>query len=247
MNLYLSPHHDDVCFSIGNLASRMGGDLINLFTTSRYVGAAMDLPADEAARVEAVSRLRLAEDEAFAEAAGLTRHGLEFREARLTGHAPFDLGDLAPEIDMLLAELIPRLLDRLPTAGDPAATGLYCPVGVGGHRNHVSTLLAVRGAYPALARRCTVFLYEDLHYASVAPVRDEGLRRAAHVFGGYRLSPIVQPLSPDEATRKMGWISLYASQHPRPPRLADFTPASGAGEGPHEIVWRVSPLDSAQA
>lgn len=247
MNLYLSPHHDDVCFSIGNLASRLGGDLVNLFTTSRYVGADLALPADEAARVEVVSRLRLGEDEAFAQAAGLARCGLGFREPRLIGHGPFDLGDLAPEVDMLLAELIPRLLGRLPEGGDPGDVGLYCPMGVGGHRNHLSTLLAVRGAYAALARRCTVFLYEDLHYASTASVRDEGLRRAAQVFGGYRLSSILQPLGQDDAARKMGWIGLYASQHAHPPQLADFTPASGFCEGPHEMVWRVSPPGDGQA
>jgi hypothetical protein len=247
MNLYLSPHHDDVCFSIGNLASRLGGDLVNLFTTSRYVGADLDLPADEAARVEVVSRLRRLEDEAFAEAAGLARHGFGFREPRLAGYEPFDLTDLAPEVDLLLAELIPYLLDRLPSDGDPNAAGLYCPMGIGGHRNHISTLLAVRGAYTALSRRRTVYLYEDLHYASVAPVRDEGLRRAAQVFGGYRLSPIVQPLSQGEAERKMAWIGLYASQHPRTPQLADFTPASGLDANVHEIVWRVSPPDAAQA
>lgn len=247
MNVYLSPHHDDVCFSIGNLASRLGGELVNLFTTSRYVGADLDLPADEAERVDVVSRLRRLEDEAFAEAAGLARCGLGLREPRLMGHAPFDLTDLAPEVDLLLAELAPRLLDRLPLGGNPNTAGLYCPMGIGGHRNHISSLLAVRGAYAALARRCTVFLYEDLHYASVAHVRDEGLRRAAHVFGDCRLSPVVQPLSRDDADRKMQWIGLYASQHPRPPRVADFTPASGMDANVHEIVWRVSPLEANQA
>jgi hypothetical protein len=247
MNIYLSPHHDDVCFSIGNLASRLGGDLLNLFTTSRYVGADLELPADEAERVQVVSRLRRMEDEAFARAAGLARRGFGFREPRLVGHAPFDLTDLTPEVDMLLANLMPPLFDMLPPHGDPSQVSLYCPMGIGGHRNHISTLLAVRSAFTALGHRCTVFLYEDLHYASVPHVRDAGLQRAAHVFGGYRLSPIVQPLSQDDADRKMRWIGLYASQHRRSPCAADFTPASGSHKIPHEIIWRVSSLESRQA
>ena len=247
MHLYLSPHHDDVCFSIGNLASRMGGDVLNLFTVSRYVAVDQGLPADEAARVEAVSALRRLEDEAFVRAAGLIHRGLGFREARLTGHEPFDLADLAPEVDMLLAELMPVVLGMLPSGGDPSQASLYCPMGIGGHRNHISTFLAVRAAYEVLRHRCTVFLYEDLHYASVPRLREDGLRRAAHVFGDYRLSEVVHPLDVDEAERKMRWIGLYASQHPHPPRIADFTPASGLAEGPHEIVWRVSPMDGDQA
>jgi LmbE family N-acetylglucosaminyl deacetylase len=246
MNVYLSPHHDDVCFSIGNLASRLGGDLVNLFTVSRYAAAALDLPADEAARVDVVSRLRRLEDEAFAKAAGLTRHGLGLREARLTGFGPFDLTNLAPEVDLLLARLIPVLLGMLASDGDPSEVGLYCPMGIGGHRNHISTLLAVRGAYDALRRRCRLFLYEDLHYASVSHVRDAGLQRAARVFGDYRLSPIVRPLGLAEAERKMQWIGLYASQHHHPPRAPEFTPASGF-DNLHEIVWRVSGLDGGQA
>ena len=208
MNLYLSPHHDDVCFSIGNLAARLGGEVWNLFTISRYVGADMDLPPE----------------------------GPE-----LVGHDPFDLTDLAPEVDMLTARVVPRVLDLLPSDGDAEAASLYCPMGIGGHRNHVSTLLAVRGACEALSRRCAVFLYEDLHYASVPHVREAGLQRAARVFEGYGLSPIVKPLSAEEADRKMGWIGLYASQHTHTPLARDFTPASGLDAGPHEIVWRVAP------
>ena len=241
MNLYLSPHHDDVCFSIGNLAARLGGEVWNLFTISRYVGADMDLPPEGPERVAVVSRLRWREDEAFVRAARLAHRGFGFREPRLVGHDPFDLTDLAPEVDMLTARVVPRVLDLLPSDGDAEAASLYCPMGIGGHRNHVSTLLAVRGACEALSRRCAVFLYEDLHYASVPHVREAGLQRAARVFEGYGLSPIVKPLSAEEADRKMGWIGLYASQHTHTPLARDFTPASGLDAGPHEIVWRVAP------
>ncbi len=107
--------------------------------------------------------------------------------------------------------------------------------------------MAVRGAYEALRHRCTVFLYEDLHYASTARARDAGLERAGQVFAGMRLAPIVETLQPQDVKRKMQRIGLYASQHPRTPRSADFTPASALATGPHEIVWRVSPSNGVQA
>jgi hypothetical protein len=240
MQVYLSPHHDDVCFSIGCLAGQFGGDLVNLFTLSAYVAVDMDLPADGMARVEVVSRLRRQEDQRFVQAARLALHDLRLRDAPLMGHAPFDLTGLDAEVASLSASLTPYLLAMLPSDGDPAAASLYCPMGIGGHRNHLSTLLAVRGAYDALRYRCTLFLYEDLHYASVLPAREAGLRRAAQIFAGTQLSRILLPLRPHEAERKLQWIGLYASQHARAPCLADYTPASGIASGPHEIIWQVS-------
>ena len=34
MAIFLSPHHDDICFSLAGLAERTGGDLVNIFTIS---------------------------------------------------------------------------------------------------------------------------------------------------------------------------------------------------------------------
>jgi hypothetical protein len=240
MNLYLSPHNDDVCFSIGCLASRAGGELVTLFTQSRYVAVDMDLPAGDAARAEVITQLRREEDQRFANAAGLARREFAFQEPPIAGRRPFDLADLDVEIAALSAELIPFLSARLLDQGDPGAANLYCPMGVGAHRDHLTTLLAVRRAYDLLRPRCTVFLYEDLHYASVGKAREAGLQRAGQIFAGMRLTREVLPLEPAEIERKMAWINFYASQHPRPPQAADFIPASGAAAGPHEVVWRVS-------
>ena len=247
MQVYLSPHTDDVCFSIGHLAGRRGGDLVNLFTLSRWAAMRMELPADENEQVEVVSRLRRQEDQRFAHAAGLVRHDLGLQEAPLRGSEPFDLAHLDVDLAALSASLSSCLLAILPNDGGPDAASLYCPMGIGGHRDHVLTLLAVRDAYETLRRRCTVFLYEDLHYASVPHARDVGLQRAGQLFAGTRLSPIVEELQSHDVERKMQWIGLYASQHWRKPRIADFTPASGMASGLHEIVWRLSPSAGDQA
>jgi hypothetical protein len=114
-------------------------------------------------------------------------------------------------------------------------------MGIGAHRNHLSTLLAVRAAYETLRRRCTVFLYEDLPYATVRAARETGLRRAAEIFAGFELSGSALPLNSDDSARKLDCIRLYASQLRRPPRATDFIPASGAAAGMHEIVWQVRP------
>ena len=220
---------------------------MNLFTVSRYVAVKMDLPSDDASRVEVVSQLRRQEDQLFVQAAGLKRHDLGLQEPPLVGPGAFDITNLEADVVALSASLLPYLLAILPGGGDPSEVNVYCPMGIGGHRNHLSTLLAVRGAYDVLRHRCTLFLYEDLHYASDPRLREVGLQRAARIFSGNQLSPIVVPLNSHEAEHKMQWISLYASQHTHMPRLADFTPASGRAFGLHEIIWQVSPLAGVQA
>jgi hypothetical protein len=240
MHVYLSPHRDDVCFSIGYAASRLQGHLVNLFTLTRYVAVDMELPTTDWGRVEVVSRLREQEDQLFAEAAGLQRYDLGLWEPALLGYGPFDLTNLEVEVAALSARLMPWLLSKLPSEGDSHLANLYCPMGIGGHRNHVSTVVAVRNAYDTLRQHYTLYLYEDLHYASVARVRQDGLRRATQLFAGMRLSPIVVPINSTDAERKMRLINLYASQHPHAPRAGDFTPASEIESGLHEIVWKVS-------
>ena len=240
MHIYLSPHHDDVCFSLGHLASRQGGEVVNIFTRSDYVGADMALPVAPEERIAAISALRLKEDLAFVQAAGLARHDLFLEEPSLTGFGPFDLSGLHAAVTRTADRLIPVLLKLLPPDGDPRLAALYCPAGIGGHRDHISTLLAVGRAHGELRERCTLHLYEDLHYASMPREREAGLQRAAKVFSGMTLSSTIHAMSENESLRKMQLIGLYASQHDTPPQPQKFTPASHLTKSMHEIVWTVS-------
>ena len=112
-------------------------------------------------------------------------------------------------------------------------------MGIGGHRDHVSTLVAVRNAYERLSERCALHFYEDLPYASVHSARETGLRRAADLFAGFDLSATVHLMSAGDAARKMRWVGLYGSQHRHGLQPETFVPASGFTSQLHEIVWRV--------
>lgn len=241
MHLYLSPHHDDVCFSLGHGAALTGGALVNVFTRSAWVAIPRDLPAGREARIAAISALRAGEDARFAAAAGLERHDLGLAEPPLVGRDPFDVRELKEEVDLLSATLAPKVLQLLGAAGGVAMPVLHCPMGIGGHRNHLSTLMAVRRLWPELAGRCELRCYEDLHYASAAAARERGLTFFASLFDGWARTPLVTVLSPQDAGCKLERIGFYASQHPRPPEMRQFTPASGLADGPHEIEWRVGP------
>jgi len=241
MHIYLSPHHDDVCFSLGHGAALTGGALVNVFTSSLYVATSPDLPADREGRLAAVSALRAAEDARFAAGAGLERHDIGLAEPPVIGRNPFDLRELKAEVDLLSDRLLPLVMRLIDAAGDGARPVLHCPLGIGGHRNHVSVLMAVRRGWPQLARRCELRCYEDLPYASNAGARDRALAFFASLFEGFARDPLVTVLSSGEAARKLARIAIYASQHAAPPEPVQFTPASGLATGPHEISWRLGP------
>lgn len=238
MDIYLSPHHDDIGFSLGHTAQRSGGALVNLFSRSSYVAADMALPADHEARIAAVTALRRKEDELFAARAGLTRHDLQLSEPPVRGISPFDLDDLRPHEADLSSRLVPLLLSLMLISGE-VRTRLYCPMGIGGHRDHVCALLSVRRNFDVLSAHGGIFLYEDLHYASNPQARKQGLEQAGRVFQGFELAPVVRGMGPKAARRKMEAVSGYASQFNGPPRAEQFIPASGFA-GLHEIVWEVS-------
>jgi hypothetical protein len=199
----------------------------------------LPLPSDPQRRVAFVSDLRRREDQAFVTAAGLDRTDLALEEPSLIGYDPFNLVDVGAAVARTSQRLIPFLFDLLPSEADPRTVNLYCPMGIGGHRDHVSTLVAVRGVYERLSKRCALHLYEDLHYASARSLREAGLRRAAELFAGFDLSATVHIMSAGDAARKMRWVGLYASQHADGLRPEQFIPASGLTSELHEIVWRV--------
>jgi hypothetical protein len=237
MHLYLSPHHDDVCFSLGHLARRQGGELINLFTRSDYVAAPLELPNDGRAKIEAVSRIRREEDLRYSLACGLSRHDLGLEEPSFHGIRPFDLRGIEDEVIVLGERLLPFLQERLASAVSEAA--LYCPIGIGGHRDHVATMMTIRRHFDLIHEGCTVFLYEDLPYASHPAVRETGIQRAARIFEGMPLNRLVIRLPRAGIRRKMEDVGLYPSQHDRPPKPSRYTPASEVAPAVHEVLWRV--------
>src|SRR5205085_3882562 len=88
MDVYISPHSDDICFSLGVLAhTRCSGILLTVCSVSSYVAQPGTLRMSPAQ----VTRIRTAEDLEFAAACGLRAHFMNAEDALLLGHHPFDL------------------------------------------------------------------------------------------------------------------------------------------------------------
>jgi hypothetical protein len=239
--LFLSPHHDDICFSIASTAlNHEAGALVNIFTVSEYVARRITLPTERNERVEFITSLRAAEDTRFAQAARLVRHDLMLREQSLRGFTPFDSRDLSGEVIGVKSVLLSFLETHFGAECRRPTAALFCPMGIGAHRDHLLTLLAVKEMMPFLLSRFDVFFYEDLHYASVSPVRNAGIERALEILSGFQMRRNRLPLSNAMFANKLALLAIYDSQFKSSPRAADFIPADAESPTPHEAVWRCS-------
>ncbi len=230
-NIYLSPHHDDIAFSLGGLVARApGGLLVNLFTRSGYVeGTPIDQWPD-AAVVERVTALRRAEDMAFADRYRLERADLGLDEPPVRQRSPWDLDGLADDIEQVRAPLT-ALLERAPDGAR-----IFCPAGIGGHVNHLAVRAVVVGMLPELAARADVLFYEDLPYAASSRARRRGIADLRAALGGRKLRRQAWAAGPE----KLVAVNLYPSQQAAPRRsLERFSPRTIWPFGPHEAVWRV--------
>ena len=229
-HLFLSPHHDDICFSLGETAGNLGdGLLLNVFSISSYIAIE---PPPTADRQQEVSELRDEEDRRFAVDRGLNRRNLGQLDCPLRGYEAFDTSGVADEVLIFR----PTVLEALETEHEnpPARPLLFCPAAIGEHRDHLLLRDCVVADYERLSARYRIVFYEDLHYASVLSKRDSGLHNLSQVTTGlgysirYRFKV---------SRSKLDLLRLYASQFYEPPvDLSRFIPADGSGE-PHEAVW----------
>jgi LmbE family N-acetylglucosaminyl deacetylase len=236
-DIYLSPHSDDVCFSIGALArSRGAGTLLTVFTISSYRVPAGPADADA---TRATTHLRMAEDVSFANACGLQARWLGAPDASVREQRPFDSSNAISVANEVGKDVIGALV--APTIGRVAQARpwLFCPAGIGRHVDHIALTLLVTNRLELLAPLYRIAFYEDLHYASNAAARDAGLQQLRDFMPGRELVRHAFPLrDADARNTKKSLVEIYASQlTPKLREMASFVPAVGEGALPHEAVW----------
>jgi len=231
-HIFVSPHRDDVCFSMGGLAAAVGGHLINVFTQSQYtVGTENDFSLST---VQWVTQVRRQEDWAFIQECRLRETDLQWPEAPLRGYAPFDGHERDGEASKLEPELV-RTLDTLGNTLGARSLWLFAPMAIGHHRDHLIVRDIVLRNIEHLQQRYHIAFYEDLHYASRREHRIHGIDDFVTATAG-AFSRTVLPLG-ELAARKLFLIQRYASQFETlPTGLEQFTPAD-AESRPHEAIW----------
>ncbi len=239
-DIYLAPHSDDACFSLGHLAKSRGrGTLLTVFAQSTYVAGGGASDAKATARV---TRLRMIEDARFAQACGLEPQWLRFADAQARGDDPFATAG-APQAMQKVRDAVLRFLSSS-TLGLALERKpwLFCPAGIGGHVDHVALAWLVSRRWRALSARFRIAFYEDLHYASNAKRRDAGVARLHAMLPKASWSRIEVPMSARDAQEKLRLVRLYGSQlEPKLDRIDAFTPATGPDAAPHEALWLPMP------
>jgi len=242
--IFLSPHYGDACFSLSVAAQSGGGHLVNIFTQGEHVEIPLPAFRDRQEKIRYVTALRAEEDRQFADACGLERHDLGLEEPSLLAIDSGDFSNLRREAERV-GTALSDLLNSQSAGGAPDKPALYCPMGIGGHRNHASVLLAVLAALPRLQGRYEICFYEDLCDASEPVVRNRGLGRFLDLLGVRRLTRRAFTLDSDALAAKMRLVGLYASRLASVPDPGQFTCAAAEPAGPHEAVWALAPGDDA--
>jgi hypothetical protein len=263
-NIFLSPHRDDACFSLGACMSGLrNGTLLNIFTKSRFIARFDWAPDDLVAKLRAsefeaekrgasrrgaappewidwVTALRASEDRAFAETLGLRILDLEFSEAPLRGQHPFEgkvVEEDSAQVEAVLTEALARMM---PSNGTRA--WLMCPAGIGQHVDHLLVRGLILRRFRELRGAFRVGFYEDLHYASQSDERIDDLAQFLDATSGLGLMRVKLPFS-HRPRRKLDLVRMYGSQlRLEEDQISRFSPATLLRSGLHEALW-VAPAD----
>ncbi len=212
--VFLSPHSDDICFSLGGLiiGCRLTGTLVTLFSQSVHTRQ-IPVPVDgrESLR-DVVTRLRRDEDESYASSQGFSRIDFGFPEPAVRGIRPF-----GPIDRDMLDDLRPQFLDRVVQLSKPAGNYhnppvLFTPLGVGRHVDHLWVKECVATNIKLLSKYYRVAFYEELPYACVPDARDRALAEAREQLGIPLRLNLTWKCYGEILVKKQASISLYRSQ-----------------------------------
>ena len=210
--LFLSPHLDDVAFSCGGTLLRLADDpqwrvvLCTVFTESvdGPRGFALRCQTDKGIAPEVdYMALRRAEDASYVEASGVDdAWHWQHREAPHRGYASPEELFAGERADDRVWQSVRDDLTSLDAELQPEV--VFAPQGLGNHVDHLQTIRAVLGVYPAGRK---VWWYRDTPYA----IREPSAPPAA-LLKEVTLTPQPVILSDDVLARKIAGCALYASQ-----------------------------------
>lgn len=165
MHLLLSPHPDDIAYSLGGAVLKgyiNEGILATVFQRSSHVPN-INLKAS----IDEGSSIRFKEDRAYAQRVGLAYKGLSLKEAVDRGYRDFDaickkdsyLTDHSRvENNRVIQSFLEELLER------QQITTLWAPLAIGYHVDHVMVSRAVLNW--KTKKKLEIIFYEDIPYAA---------------------------------------------------------------------------------
>jgi LmbE family N-acetylglucosaminyl deacetylase len=160
MNIFISPHFDDICFSLsGFLIKNPGGIIVNVFSKTAYMARSyivskyFDIFGYSNREIEKISYLRNEEDKKFIEIFNLSSINLGFEDSSISNSYSFEI----------------KLLDCLITIishFEKEKIKLFFPMGVGGHSDHVAIYDFILKHLDLLSSLGEINFYFELPYSS---------------------------------------------------------------------------------
>lgn len=228
----LAPHFDDACFSLGGFLTGVGqGLVINIFTQGLYTARGF---APKPLNKTQVVAIRDREDSIFADRCGLERENLACEEPSLRGRQARDLSGLEDDIAQMSGPLLDVLYRRAREFEAPVRGCLFVPLAVGFHCNHHAVRELILREYGGLSQFYDIFFYEDQSYARSFSARLRALEEIGRRLDSSAYARYVYPLAWRD---KRDLVSIYRSQHRRPPRALKFWPRAASPLKPHEAFW----------
>jgi hypothetical protein len=208
-NIFLSPHNDDICFSIGSLVhSLKSGHLINIFTISKYLINQNYKNKINNNAVKQITNIRNKEDIKFAKFCKLKRHDLKIKDTSVTGIGDCSKKKLKFQIALLEKKLIPllfKLYDK------DKINIIYCPMAIGGHENHMSTLITMTKNFKIFEKKMNFLFYFDLPYSSNEKIRK--MYFLEFKMNTKKKKYLIQKKKVDNIKKKLLMLRFYKSQH----------------------------------
>ncbi len=158
--ILVSPHSDDIAYSIGGtvLQNIFAGPLlmVTIFTRSNYS------PCIKIYNSEIISKIRHLEDVKFAEKIKIEFQSFDFSEPSLRGYSRRDVfANINPASDPIYTEVYDALSKSIKSS---QCELIVSPMGLGNHIDHnIVSNICYRIANENNIR---IVFYEDLHYAS---------------------------------------------------------------------------------
>lgn len=235
ITVFLSPHRDDVAFSMSALAEHPVAKLaVNLFTRSSYTAHEKSTLRPSFDRVSRVSATRALEDRRYFDLIGLEAIDFDGEEPSLRGRKSRDPAGTGDDVSQIRDRLVAMLTDLARHHGHVC---LIAPAAIGGHVNHLAARQVAFDWVLADPANRNIGFFEDIPYAANWWTRRAGIASLKRFVGSRPLRRRTFEVS----KRKLDYINIYASQHRAPvTHLSAYSPATLMPSRPHEAIWEIA-------
>lgn len=196
--IFISPHFDDICFSMGGFLQNLGnGDktVINVFTKTPYIRRLSMVNRDINFKTDIVSRIRLEEDLEFCQLYNIRQVNLDFYES-------------TEDKDLINHEIYRQICDNVEFNSD---CHVFFPMGIGRHRNHIQIFNICKRIINNY--NCNFIIYEDLPYAHNRFNRYDRIGEISNFLIENGFKNYLYKLSKSSIQQKKKDIMIYESQH----------------------------------